>query len=476
MTGLTRRTFAQLSLGAAASVAASTTLVRAGEDWRLGFKTPPAMLDGDLKLIEGRLPTGLEGHFFRVGPAQFERAGERLGHWFDGDGMVQRFTIAGGRVRHRGRFVDTAKRRDEEAAGRFVHTGYGFAPKALRGIKSVDDFNAANTSVLAMAGEVWALWEGGSPYRIGIDDLATRGRKIFDGSLDGAPFSAHPKTAMGGDTWNFGVIGKRCVIWNLAPDGTVRKGQLIELPEPSLMHDFAVTPRHLVLLLPPMIASDTPADTLVDRYRWHADKPLIALVLDKNTLGLVRRYELPARFLYHIGNAWEDNDGTIRLDAFTARDATFATKTARDLALLIDNAPPTSRATLMTLHADGRATSAMLPGSGEFPRTDPRRVGERHRYTYGVTNGGVARWDWQTGTQDRHDYGDQTWSEEPVFIPRPGGTDESDGWVIQTTLNYRAARTELCILDARRVSDGPIAKLACLYPIPLGFHGAFVAT
>jgi carotenoid cleavage dioxygenase-like enzyme len=241
------------------------------------------------------------------------------------------------------------------------------------------------------------------------------------------------------------------------------------------MHDFAVTPRHLVLLLPPMLRRDAPANTLVDRYAWHGDKPLIALVLDKNTLAVVRRYELPPRFLFHIGNAWEDGDGTIRLDAFTDADATFAVKTARDLALTLASPPPTARATLFTLHADGRATSAMLPGPGEFPRTDPRRVGLRHRFTYGVTNGGVARWDWEAGAQDRFAYGAETWSEEPVFIPRPGGSEESDGWLVQTTLNYRAARTELCVLDARRVSDGPIAKLTCPYALPLGFHGTFVA-
>ncbi len=473
MSGMSRRDLALLSLGAAA-FAASPSGVRAG-DWRLGFKTPPKTLDGELKLIEGRMPAGLEGRFFRIGPAQFERAGERLGHWFDGDGMIQRFTLANGRVTHRGRFIDTDKRRAEEAAGRFLHTGYGFAPKALAGIRSVDDINAANTNVLTIAGEVWALWEGGSPYRVGIDDLETRGRKAFDGGLNGAPFSAHPKTTAGGDTWNFGVIGNRCVIWSLAPDGTVRKGQLVELPEASLMHDFAVTPRYIVLLLPPMLRRDAPASTLVDRYAWRGDKPLIALLLDKNTLAVVRRYELPARFLFHIGNAWEDTDGTVRLDAFTDVDATFAVKTARDIALTLASPPPAARPTLITLKPDGRSTMAMLPGKGEFPRTDPRRVGTRHRFTYGVTNGGVARWDWETGVQDRHDYGAETWSEEAVFVPRKGGTGESDGWLVQTTLNTRAARTELCILDAHRVSNGPIAKLACPYALPLGFHGTFMA-
>jgi all-trans-8'-apo-beta-carotenal 15,15'-oxygenase len=389
--------------------------------------------------------------------------------------MIQRFHIAGGRVRHRGRFIDTSKRRAEEVAGRFLFAGYGFAPKAAGDSRSPDDLNAANTNVLPLGEEVWALWEGGSPYRVGSAELETRGRKAFAGKLDGAPFSAHPKIAPEGDIWNFGVLAKRCVLWRLAPDGALVKNALIELPEASLMHDFALTARHMVLVLPPMIRTSRRANTLVDFYDWRADKPLIALVFDRDTFALVRRHEFPARFLFHIGNAWEDNAGTIRLDAFVDTDATFAVKTARDLGEARASTTPTARPTLFTLHADGRSELATHDGTGEFPRIDPRRVGLRHRFTSGVVDGGVARWDWEKGGVDTFSYGAGTWSEEPVFAPRPGATDESDGWLVATVLNHRARRTELAVFDARRVGDGPVARLACPYPLPLGFHGTFVS-
>ncbi len=473
MTTLTRREIAALTLGGAAT-AATSSWARTVADWRLGFKTPPETLDSELSLISGRLPPELQGTFYRVGPAQFERAGERLGHWFDGDGMVQRFAIGDGRARHRGRFVDTDKRRSEQAAGRFLHSGYGFGPKAAAELRRLDDINAANTSVLAVAGEIWTLWEGGSPWRVDAETLATRGRKAFAGPLDGAPFSAHPKRGPDGDVWNFGVLGRSCVIWHLTPDGAVRKSALITLPAPSLMHDFAVTSKHVILLLPPMLgdAGGEPK-SLVDRYRWHADRPFQILVLDKDTLTLQRSYELPARFLYHLGNAWEDETGTIRLDACLDNDATFAVKTARDLALTVASTPLTARPTMITLAANGRAAMDALIGVGEFPRTDPRRVGLQHRFTYGVITSGVARWDWETGARDNFEYGPDTWSEEPVFIPLPGANDETDGWLVATMLNFRAERTELCIFDARRVSDGPVARFACPYALPLGFHGAF---
>lgn len=476
MTALTRREIAALVLGAGVAAAASRSWAKSVADWRLGFKTPPETLDADLKLLDGRLPPALQGNFYRVGPAQFERAGERLGHWFDGDGMVQRFAIGDGRVRHKGRFVLTDKRRSEQAAGRFLHSGYGFGPKAAAELRRVDDINAANTSMLPIAGEVWALWEGGSPWRVDAQTLDTRGRQAFAGPLDGAPFSAHPKRGPEGDVWNFGILGRSCVIWHLAPDGAVRKTKLIELPAASLMHDFAVTAKYVVLLLPPMHgdAGGEPK-SLVDRYRWHADRPLQVLVLDKDTLTIQRRHELPARFLYHLSNAWEDASGTIRLDAFLSDDATFAVKTARDLSLGRANPDPTGRLTAITLAPGGGATLDVLPGTGEFPRMNPRHVGSQHRYTYGVIANGIARWDLATGKHETFSYGPDTWSEEPVFTPRQGATDETDGWLTATVLNYGLGRTELAVFDARRVSDGPITRLACPYALPLGFHGAFVA-
>jgi carotenoid cleavage dioxygenase-like enzyme len=240
------------------------------------------------------------------------------------------------------------------------------------------------------------------------------------------------------------------------------------------MHDFAITSRHIVLLLPPMIVAEGPADTLVDHYHWHADKPLIALVLDKETLTIQRRYELPARFLFHIGNAWEDEAGVIRLDACMHDDASFAVKTARDLALARASADLKARPTQVTLAGDGQASMNMLAGTGEFPRTDPRRVGLRHRFTYAVIDRGLARWDWKSGQGQTYSYGPGTWSEEPVFVPRPGSTDEADGWVVATVLNYAAARTELVVFDAHNISNGPVVTFACPYPLPLGFHGTFV--
>jgi carotenoid cleavage dioxygenase-like enzyme len=445
------------------------------DNWQIGFETAPDARDSELALLSGRLPSDLEGVLYRVGPGQFERAGERLGHWFDGDGMIQRFSIGQGRVRHSGRFVQTDKRKMEEAAGRFLYFGYGFAPKNPGTIHRPNDLNAANTNVLGFGKEVWALWEGGSPWRVNGQDLATIGRRAFDGKFDGLPFSAHPKRGPDGDVWNFGALGGKCVIWHLDREGSPKNVALVDLPVASLMHDFAVTHTKIILLLPPLILSDHAGRSLIDRYSWRAAEPLRILVLDKDDLSKRRIFELPARFLFHIGNAWEDRSGTLRLDAFLFDDSTFASQGTRDLPLGKYVEPPSARPTLITLHPDGRAAMASHDGTGEFPRIDPRLIGLEHRHTYGVIGFGIGHWDWRSGRRSTYSYGANHWSEEPIFVPRPSRASEQDGWIIATSLNSASRRTELSVFDARGIEDGPIAQFACPYALPLGFHGTFAS-
>jgi carotenoid cleavage dioxygenase-like enzyme len=368
----------------------------------------------------------------------------------------------------------TDKRAAEESAGHFKYFGYGFTPRASVAVRRLDDLNAANTNILAVGNEAWALWEGGSPWRVNASDLSTIGRKQFPDELDGLPFSAHPKRGPDGDIWNFGAIGDRCVIWRLDRNGAVKTGALVELPAASLMHDFAITRTKIVLVLPPLLASGASGPALVDRYSWRPEEPLRILILDKNDLTRQRIVELPPRFLFHIGNAWEDEAGAIRFDACLLEDSSFATGVARDLALGRYAEHLTARPTLITVGSDGRGGMAAMDGAGEFPRTDPRRVGEENRVTYGIVEFGIAAWNWRTGETASHIFSQMHWSEEPVFVPRSDRSAEQDGWVITTSLNTRAQRTELAIFEASRIKDGPIAMFACPYVLPLGFHGAFV--
>jgi carotenoid cleavage dioxygenase-like enzyme len=223
-------------------------------DWALGLAdvesdvAPTAMTR-----LHGRAPAALKGTLFRNGPAKFRRPGGGVGHWFDGDGMVRKFQIADGQARMSARFVDTVKRRQDSAANAVITPGYGTAPGPGSRLTSPDDANAANTSVLMAGGELWALWEGGSPTALDPATLETRGFKTLRPDLKGMPFLAHPRVQPDGTIWNLGLAGHRAVVWKLAPDGALLKAEIIKLPRASYMHDFTATARHLVILLQPWV-------------------------------------------------------------------------------------------------------------------------------------------------------------------------------------------------------------------------------
>ena len=118
-----------LATGAAAGNKDDFTGALTQEPRLLGFATARAeQLTAPLTTLGGRLPPELLGVLWRNGPAEHERFGHRYGHWFDGDGMVQAFAFNGTAVTHRGRILDTPKRRRETQAGRRIMPAFATLP------------------------------------------------------------------------------------------------------------------------------------------------------------------------------------------------------------------------------------------------------------------------------------------------------------------------------------------------------------
>jgi all-trans-8'-apo-beta-carotenal 15,15'-oxygenase len=469
-------------LGGASVLTPEAVWAAAANDWTLGLAdvesdlAPTAMIR-----LHGRAPADLAGTLFRNGPAKFRRPGGSVGHWFDGDGLVRKFQIADGHARLSARFVDTVKRRQETAANAVVMPGYGTAPARHAAITGPNDANAANTSVLMAGGELWALWENGSPTVLDPISLETRGFKTFRPDLKGMPFLAHPRVQPDGTIWNLGLNGQQAVVWQLAPDGALQKAEVLTLPRASYMHDFTATARHLVIVLQPWVQTRAGVPVIAG-LDWKPELGTQVLVLDKDDLSKSRVFELPPFFFFHLGDAWEETDGTIRFDACVDNDpfGTAANAGALLQGRAVRAAPP--RRAMVTLRADGRADLAKEPVSAEFPRGDARFAGQPRRYSVHVTNErpdrplfqGVAVRDWKADRDQVFDFGPRHLVEEVVFVPRPGSLAELDGWLVGTTVNLDAKATELHVFDARQVQQGPIAAWRVPVALPVTFHGVFV--
>jgi carotenoid cleavage dioxygenase len=494
---------------AAASLATATVpfrpLLANADDWHASFQaalrerpwllgwlgTRGAELAAASVPTTGTWPAGLRGTLYRNGPAVHELGGRRYHHWFDGDGMVQAFRIADGKVSHRGRVMETTKYRAEQAAGRRLRAAFGTIDPGTEPVSSSDSINPANISVLAHAGRLFALWEGGSPYEVDAATLATKGPYAWSEQTRGVPFCAHPRLDVDGTLWNIGYASREgiLVIYRIDRGGALRAAVPLRPGPVPMVHDFVITERHLVVVLPPLTLEPDRGPSFLDVLGWRPDQPARVLIIDKSDLGWHRMVEMPAHFAFHYGNAWEEKNGAIRFDMARLPNPSVMFETLRHVMRGEWREAPWGQHHVVTVDPSGtvreeRVAHQLL--AGEFPFVDRRVAGRRYRKVTLIARqarseaahpylNSLARIDLESGSVAVHAFGAHVLPEEHVFVPRPGGTSEDDGWLLGPGLDFKSGVTRLYAFDAARIEDGPIATATLPYAVPLGLHGAFVA-
>ncbi len=478
---MNRREFIQ-ALGACPALQAlpHMALAAGSPAWKLGFDGVSGDLSPLSLKVQGAVPEDFSGRLYRNGPALYERGGRRYQHWFDPDGMIQCYEFGPKGVTHQGRLVRTAKLQQEERAGRFLFDGAGTHFADALPARSNEDGNVANISIQPLNGELLALWEAGSAHRIDPQTLETLGVKHWSDELKGVPFSAHPHFDDNGDLWNIGSVpfGARpmLVLYHVAKDGTLRNARLHQLEFPGYMHDFVLTPRYLVALNNSAVLGA--GDTFVDRMRWNPSQPSQLLVFDRSDLSLQATIEVPATFVFHFGNGWEQGR-EISFTGCAYPDARIMSDGMRLLAQQQSGAYHTG-AELVRYTIDLPARAARVEPLGvvmEFPGFDQRQP-FRAQTLYGSAGqersesslgSAVVAVDPLTGKQDRFDYGDGVVVEEPLFVPGKG-----NNYLVHSYLDYRAGRTGVALLDAQRLASGPLMRAEMDRVTPLGFHGCFL--
>ena len=491
---LSRAVLGALAATGAAKFAAAAPAVDferglAREPWLAGWKTVgQETLGPSAATIEGRWPAGLAGTLYRNGPAWFDRAGFRYDHWFDGDGMLQSWTLGRDGVSHRGRMIDTPKFRREQRAGRFLVPSAGTTIPGAESIRNNDDMNTANTAVLCHAGRVYALWEAGSATEVDPATLATRGPKAWREDLAAAPFSAHPLVDADGSVWNVGALSMLgsdgVLVWRLAADGTLRDIATLPLAAPGYLHSFTMTDAHLVLMLTPYRMGEGGA--FFERWQFLSDQPVRIAVVPKNDPGAARWFEADFAAVYHWADAIE-RDGVI--EARCVRHGDLGNARSPASAAMHGRREPAGQAAndaarLVTLRIDLKKNRAAWIDSGvarvEFP-VAPRSAAGDFGILYAPTTAGHADADFFNAVtavdlrRERaatHRYGSDILAEEHLFVARPGGKPGA-GWLVGTLLDPARKRSGVAVLDAEHVDDGPLATAWVDYLLPLGFHGAF---
>jgi all-trans-8'-apo-beta-carotenal 15,15'-oxygenase len=464
-------------------------------DWRLGFVSLEAETVEPLPLevTSGALPRGLAGTLYRVGPSRHDVYGDRFRHWFDGDGMVHALTIADGRVTYRNRFVETEGKKAEDAAGRRLYGNFGTRRPGgvlARFLARNERKTTANTNIVFHGGKLLALNEGGRPHRLDPDTLVTVGEDAMDGLLDAqSTFSAHPKLDHAtGDMLNFGVAyGKKAEVhlYRTTKEGGTTRITSVPLPFMAMVHDFALTPTKIVLILAPITLPRIPVGIMLgqrsfcESLRYKPELGVSVALVDR-TSGEVRWYKTDPFMMFHTVHAWDDGADVV-VDVCAYPDAGVL-HTFEDVMAGTQPSPARSHMDRLRMRSNGsieraRATEATL----EFPRVASRAFGREPEHVFGVTWAESASFlnqpiaiDLRRGKVQRAPWSDHEFAGECVPVKKPGATSEADAWLLTLVLDARARRTELRVLEAADLAAPPVATVALPHVVPFGFHGNFV--
>lgn len=461
--------------------------------WALSGYLAPSGVECDAPdlVIEGELPADLVGSYYRNGPDPLHppRQGDEY-HWFDGDGMIQCFHIEDGRVSWRNRWVRSEKFKRELEAGERLFGVFGNPMMSDPSVVGVE-YNTANTHIVRHGGKLLALMEGALPTEIEPGTLNTLGTTDYDGQIAG-PVTAHPKfDADTGEMIFFGYQatgpGSKSLRYNVADkDGKLIKNEFFDAPFAAMVHDFFVTKTHVIFPIFPLTTDLNRVMQGGPMLAWEPDLGTHFGVLPRDgTAEDVRWFNMEARFMFHMMNAWTDGD-KLHADVTGSNATQFAPKPDGTMADASDGVVPTFRRWSVDLSDNTNSITEELFDDMpcEFPRTDDDYMTKPYRHGYAAGSNGskdamgdfntLIHYDTETGKRKTYSVPEGCMVGEPVFAPRVDSKGEADGYMVMLGYDPSVNKSNLMFFDAQAIDDGPVATAKLPMRIPAGFHGSWI--
>jgi carotenoid cleavage dioxygenase len=127
---------------------------------------------------------------------------------------------------------------------------------------------------------------------------------------------------------------------------------------------------------------------------------------------------------------------------------------------------------------------------GEFPRIDDRYATQAYRHGWmlvqdmtkpfevpasksigGYTMNTLGHLDHATGQTRTWWAGPTSTLQEPAFVPRRADSAEGDGYIVAVCNRLDEWRSDLVMLDALRIEEGPVATVKLPIRLRTGLHG-----
>ena len=469
----------------------------------------PKRFEADIHDCEvfGEIPKEVDGTFFRSCADRLYPKRLEKDITYNADGAVDQFRIRDGHVDFRTRYIRTERYVNEKKARRGLIGLY-------RNRHTMDpeftgmSINSANTTPMVHAGKLLSMKEDSPPFWIDPHTLQSKGEFRFPDEngvdqMTAAAFTAHPKIdPVTGEMIAFsycasGDLTKDIIFYWINPEGYITKKVQIESPVCCMMHDFAITQKHIVLNTTGMIQFEDRLKAGEIPYAYDKTVPTYVAILPRDGGAEdVRWFEGPAdtSMMVHTINAVTEGDKVI-LDAPVSRgcfNPQFANR---------DGSPydhecrkSTIQRWTFDLGSDDTTwkTEVLFGGTQASPffRMDDRFISLPFRYAYGAvkddgfpieeTAGELYKanllnawviYDYKTGDMHKWHCGDSHCLNEPHFVPRSKDAPEGDGFIMGVRDNYAGMHSELIILDTKKFDEGPVAIVKMPFRLHTQIHG-----
>lgn len=453
-------------------------------------------------VVEGEIPADIHGTFYRSAADRRFPPLYANDTPYNADGAVDMFRIYQGNVDFRSRYVRTERYQAERKAHKPL---FGLYRNRLTSSPEVRELshNTANTTPIVHGNLLFCMKEDSPPTALDPHTLETIGEWDFHGSMTARTFTAHPKQDPAtGEMIGFayeasGDCTDDLAVYIFDKAGNQTKEIWFKAPVVSMMHDMAITAKHVILPTTAMVTSRERLEN--GELHWAYDKNVpayVAIVPRDGDASDVRWFKgtTNQHMLVHTTNARTEGNKVIL-------DAPVAAGNFHPYFPNADGSPvdpagyvPTIRRWTFDLDSDSDTWEEEILFDGmkvtTFVRMDDRFLTRPFRYSFMLMNdpslpvaenfadtlavrisNAIYRFDHVRGVIAKFHAGDAHGMSEPQFIPRTSGGPEGDGYLIAAVNNFREMKSELVIVDALDFEAGAIARIKLPFRLHMQVHG-----
>lgn len=444
----------------------------------------------DLEVIEGAIPTDIDGIYIRNTENQVHQPLGRH-HPFDGDGMLHQISFANGKADYRNRWVRTRGFEAEQEAGRSLWGGLMDGPDvstrpgfgAHGGLK-----DTASTDVVIHGGRaISTFYQCGEAYSLDPETLEQLGVAPW-APLDGV--SAHTKIDEATGELLFFNYSKHAPYMHYGVvdrHGKVTNYTAVPTPGPRLPHDMAFSERFSILNDFPVFWDQRLLERGIHAVRLHEGlKSRFAVLPRHGKTEDIRWFEADPCYVLHFLNAYEDGDELIMDGYFQENPTPGPLESAPDghghLMSYLDEHSFRSKLHRWRFNLKtGETTEKHLDDRIlEFGMFNQRYAGRPYRYAYSTTTKpgwflfkGFVKHDLHTGESWEVTLPEGRYASEAPFAPRINATSEDDGYLVSFIMDENTGRSECVLIDCKKFNEGPAVRIALPHQICSGTHSVW---